>query len=310
MALAIFTLVCGFAVMWASSVGGARGRSLLEDAVNRAVAIEAASPDRKYNGKLVVADSKLMSEEQLGDDYIAPGNYLVLRRRVEMYQWIEDTSAPGETAYRLGWSEGEINSFGFKEPSGHENPLLKISPEFKRASSVRFGGFDGSLIARHISTLEPLSLTPEVLADRNAEVIENKLIIRRTRGAGEPHLGDMRLSYEVLPSGEYTVISVQENERTLVGEQPQAELVIMRGKVSAQNVLAEMAKQAEQGFGALLLIGALVVFGGLVALLAPFAARIDLRPSVALQGMSAVVGLSFGITFVITAVFWVVVLLG
>jgi hypothetical protein len=120
----------------------------------------------------------------------------------------------------------------------------------------------------------------------------------------------MRLSYEVLPSGEYTVISVQENERTLVGEQPQAELVIMRGKVSAQNVLAEMAKQAEQGFGALLLIGALVVFGGLVALLAPFAARIDLRPSVALQGMSAVVGLSFGITFVITAVFWVVVLLG
>lgn len=308
-ALAVFTILVGFSVMWGSSVGGARKKSAFDEAAAKAITINASLPDRANNGQLVVAEGVLSSDETLGDEYILPGKYIVLRRRVEMYQWREVKGSEGVN-YELGWYEGENDSFKFQVQAGHENPLLKILPEKKRVSSVRFSGFDGTTITDSIGTLTPLTLDPGVLVDKGAELNDNKQLIRRSSVAGPPSLGDMRLSYEVLPQGDYTIVAVQDNETTLLGKESRGELIIAKGKASAQELLEEASSQAEKGFGSLLLIGAAVLFVGLVSVLSPIASKIDLGPSVNVQGRLAVILLSFAITAVITCVFGLLVLVG
>lgn len=308
--LAILTVVVGFAVMWGSSVGGARKRTAFDEAAAKAVEVDATFPDRAHNGQFVVVQGVLSSEELLGDEFVLPGRYLVLRRRVEMYQWKEKRE-PSGSDYELGWYEGENDSFKFEVQAGHENPLLRVQPESKRVSVVRFGSFDGSAIVDAIGTLTPLQLEPAVLSDKTLEISDNKLIVRRSSIGGASYaLGDMRLSYEVLHMGDYTVASIQKNERTLLGSDSGDGTVIARGKMSVQDLLEEGASQADRGFGSLLLVGAFVLFVGLLSLLNPLASKIDLRPTVNVRGGVAVVFLSFLITVVIASVFGILAFIG
>jgi hypothetical protein len=310
LSLAILTVVVGFAVMWGSSVGGARQRTVFDEAAEKAITVDALLPDRMHNGKFVVVQGVLSSEEMLGDDFILPGRYLVLRRRVEMYQWAEEKRSSG-TYYELGWYEGENDSFKFEVQVGHENPLLKVQADRKRVSVVRFGAFDGAAVVGAVETLTPLKLDPEVLSDKGVERSDDKLVLRRSSSPGGPYaLGDMRISYEVLPAGEYTVVGIQDNERTLLGPDSGAGSVIARGRLSAKDLLEEGASKAERGFGSLLLVGAFVLFVGLVSLLSPLVATLDLRPTVNVRGTVAVIFLSFTITVVIASIFGVLAFLG
>jgi hypothetical protein len=308
--LAVVTVVVGFAVMWGSSVGGARKKTAFNEVAAKAISVDATFPDRSHNGKFVVAQGVLSSEELLGDEFVLPGRYLVLRRRVEMYQW-QEKRGPSGIDYELGWYEGENDSFKFEVQAGHENPLLKIQPESKRVSVARFGSFDGTAIIDAIGTLTPLQLEPAVLSDKALETSDNKIIVRRSLRGGDSYaLGDMRLSYEVLPMGEYTVASIQDNERMLLGSNPHDGTMIAQGKISVQDLFEEGATQAERGFGSLLLVGAFVLFVGLVSLLSPLAPTLDLRPTVNVRGGVGVVFLSFAITAVVASVFGLLAFVG
>ncbi|MDO5581101.1 MAG: TMEM43 family protein [Planctomycetia bacterium] len=115
---------------------------------------DAAKVDPANEGKLVYLTGKALTGEILkDDDFGVSVNAIKLRREVDMYQWIENSTS--ETKKKMGggtetvtkytyaknWSPSVIDSSSFKE-SGHANPgaMAYQSTEYY-ASEVILGAF-------------------------------------------------------------------------------------------------------------------------------------------------------------------------
>jgi hypothetical protein len=297
-------VACAVLMMWGGLSRDTSTSSSVRKAASRAVDIDATTPTAMNNHKLVVAAASLSSSERLEDELLKPGPYIVLRRRSQMFQWGEVRKTDSDdVTYEMNWYDTQQDFFHFKVPQGHENPLNGLPSKTQVVSDVRFGGFDGTHIAQLIKVLEPLQLSSEMLKDSNLEIADGKVLVRRTPGSQTLSLGDTRVWYEVLPQGEYTVMTVQQDERTLVGASPSATLIIQKGSKLSQDFLADIEEGASQTFRGMLVMGGVLLFVGLFSLLAPHAARFDLQPHMNVQGVRAVAVVS-GAVALVTMVFF------
>jgi len=309
--LGLFTVVCGFALMWSGALNDFNSQRTLSEARQNAITIDPASPDPQNNGKLVVAPGVFTVSGEIGDDFIKPGPYLVLKRQVEMFQWNEEWPRDGdEPQYRLGWHAGQRDFFGFKKPEGHENPLLLYLPEKKVAPGARFSGFDGARVAALIGSPPSLVLSPDMLVDPSMQLKDNAIIIRREPGSAGDSLGDMRISYQAALPGEYTVMSVQADERSLVGAEVSSELIIRQGLFDADQLLADEAGDVKRGSAAIVYMGGLLFCLGIFSILSAASHAIDLRPRIQLQGVPAALFLSVAISLFVVVLFLVLSLFG
>jgi hypothetical protein len=308
--LAVVTFLTGFGIMWGSTVGGARAGKIVSETSQ----IDAGVPDPAFNGKLVLAAAKLESPQLLGDEYIKSAAYLVLRRRVEMYQWVQRSSAAAEgskvTSYDLQWYEGEQDTFSFVVPKGHENPLLKVAPAEQRVSTVQFGGFEGSKVISKIARLGPLRVTAEMLSDPSLPIEEGRIYLRRTAGTIGPAIGDMRVWYEALLPGDYSVFAVQKSESTLLGDDSRGVVFIKAGRVGLKELSKELEGDRDVSVMTLILVGAAILFIGLLSLLLPMSSYFDLRPTVELHGKAAVAFVSFVVSLGLALLFGVAAYVG
>ena len=304
-------VAAALALMWFGVSSDVSTDEQLDGLVKQSIEIDADQPDPNDNGKIVVAAASWSTTDGYEDEFLQLFDPLLLRRRVEMLQWVElrdeKSSAP---TYSLEWVEGQVDFFTFEVPTGHENPLLRISPLSHQAERSRFGGFDGSRLLKVITKLEPLTLTPALLKDQTTEISNNKLVLRRNPEMQLPSLGDTRVWYEVLPEGDYTVLTVQEDERSLIGANPGSKLFIQRGLLNSNELLAKLEGGTTTDFRGMLYLGGLLLFVGLLSLMMPHAAKIDLRPHLNVRGPLAVVVASMGISFVVTSMFFLLSLVG
>lgn len=312
--LAVCTVICGFIIMWASSVGGSNTESSIATVLEQTVDIDATRPSSLNNGKLVVAAGNLRGEPLLGDEYLNPQPVVRLKRHVEMLQWVESEDAgSGSTTpvtYSLQWVSHEVDFFQFREPTGHENPVMKAQPVDSKASTILFGAFDGVRIVEAIQELQALELKPEKLKDPTIPIEKNKLLIKREPGAPGLSLGDMRVWYTAIPSGDYTVMAEQADEVFLLGEKVRGRLVIQPGQYSADELYEQLSQGAKKAYTGMLMFGALIMAFGLVSALKPYAERLDLNPKINVRGMPAVVLVSLGISAAIMAIFMVLSVVG
>ena len=293
-------VVCGFLLMWSAVSKDVVTDNTVAEAAAKAIDIDASQPRAKNNGLLVVAGAELASSERLEDAYIKPGPYLVLNRKVEMFPWAEfPNEKGGAPEYKMGWYPGQVDFFKFQTPLGHENPLAPIASEAMKVGAARFGGFDGSQIVSHVRKFDPLALAPEVLKDPSVEVLDNRIVVRRTPGATMPGLGDVRVSYEVLPQGEYTVMAIQQDERTLLSPAPSSVLIIQSGIKTTDDFLSVVNEETRSMASNSLLMGAALLFFGLLSLLMPHRQKIDLSPHLNVRGASAVVVISAGLSIAV-----------
>jgi hypothetical protein len=303
--LGLFTVVCGFLMMWGSVRTGRDRLATIESVSSQAMDIDPTHPSALNNGRLVVAAAEFSSEETLGDEYLLPAPYLILRRHVEMYQWKENVDPlSGDLRYDLGWHEGQIDFFTFRQTAGHENPLLRLEPAVMRVSSSRFGGFDGGPILRSIQKLLPLELDSGKLKDPLLRIEDNKIVIPRDAQGSGTTLGDMRVWYEVLPQGGYTILTRQVDERSLLGAQGTDTLIIRQGLFSAGELERAETGDAQDASDGLLLLGATILCLGLFSVLLPIAPRIDLRPRLNMQGKAALLVVCAGVSCIAAAVMW------
>lgn len=298
-------VVCSLALLWAGVSSDVATDGTLSTLVNDAVEVDSAIPDPANNGKLVIVPGALRSSEVYEDEFLKPNPSLIVQRRVEMLQWVEVPGTDGgEPTYSLQWSEAQVDFFKFRVPQGHENPLFQVTQRLYRAQQVRFGGFDGSRLLPLIKKLEPLELKPDILKDPAQEIDENKLVVRRNPGSDLAALGDMRVWYEAFTPGEYTVLTVQQDERNLVGASPSATLFIREGALSSHDFLEGMEGDADASSRGVFYLGGALLFFGCISLLMPHAHRFDLRPHLNVQGTLAVLVVSAGGTFVVMAVLY------
>ena len=298
-------VICSLVLMWSGVSSDVSTDDQLDKVVAQAIEIDAEHPDPNDNGKIVIAAASWKTDDRYEDEFLKPNSSLLVRRRVEMLQWVE-TRKEKETSpsYSLEWTEGQVDFFKFEVPQGHENPLLQIAPVSYEAPRSRFGGFDGKRLLVTIRALQPLALAPELLKDSSMEIAEDKLIIRRNPGMQLPSLGDMRVWYEVFPQDDYTVLTVQEDERSLIGANPSSKLFIQHGLLDSSDLLGSLEGGANSSFHGILYLGWLLLFVGLLSLMMPHSASFDLRPNLNVRGPLAVAVVSLGISFVVSSLFF------
>lgn len=306
--VASLTLLCGLFMMWGSARGAVEDSGNQRYLRGELVEIDSLVPSSVNNGSVVLASGRFSSPQQLEDEFLVAGKYLILKRRVEMFQWMEEkSSSAGQAEYRLGWYEGQIDFFSFSNPTGHENPLLRYEPFTKSVDSAMFGGFDGAMLMRSVRLLLPLELRANILKDPSVEIQDNKLVIRRSPAAGEGvQLGDMRVWYEVLPQGDYTVLARQVDERSLIGAQPTQDMVLRAGVFSANEFFKAHTEESQKVLDGLLYLGGFLFFIGLYSILAPFSAGMTLRPKLQLDGSAALLVICAVLALVAVSIFFVV----
>jgi hypothetical protein len=308
--LGLLTLLCGLGLLWSSAMSNRSVTSVYAKLFQEATPIDVVKPDPSMNRKVVIAAGTLESMDALEDEFLKPQPLLAIKRHVEMLQWVE--SFPQETEgskraaplYELAWREGQVDFFQFQKPEGHENPLMKYTSTEQSVKSASFGAFNGMQLIKAIKSFKPLPLNSQMLKDPRYTVRDNAIYIPRQSDDIEA-LGTTRVWYEALVPGDYTVVAVQADEHSLIGNIHGDSLYIRQGRYSPDELYAEEAGESKRFFGGLVTLSTLLLFAGLTAVLSPFAQSFDLRPTLAVQGKAAVAVVSLGIAVTVVGVFWI-----
>jgi hypothetical protein len=128
----------------------------MSEVAKTAIVVKADSPGSSGEGKLVSATADLKVDEAVGDpEMLAPGQYVKLHRRAEMYAWHEKktktekkklgggTDIITNYSYEMVWTETPESSDGFHD-KGYDNPSLSVHPADFYASKAKVGAFSFS----------------------------------------------------------------------------------------------------------------------------------------------------------------------
>ena len=266
----------------------------LEEGASAVVAVSADSVDAANDGTLVHLIGTATTDDVLSDPvFDVSETALQLIRDVETYQWKETRETEtrkkmggGEervTTYRYTkeWSSRRIDSSGFKEPSGHQNPgAMRFESRAQLARQVTLGAFRlPESLVRQLSRTEalPILTVPESHAG-DAIAQDGRLYF----GADptSPAVGDTRVRFRVARPAEVSVVAEQSGE-TLVPYPTKAgrpiELLSYGAVPAEQMFTAEMRKNTALTW-ALRAVGFIVMTLGLTLIFKPLVVVADVVP--------------------------------
>jgi hypothetical protein len=252
------------------------------------VSVSADTVNPANEKKLVHLSGLATTEETLTDaDFGVAAPAIKLVRTVGMYQWDEEKKT--RTTQKLGggeettttyvykkvWSERALDSSGFRQPEGHQNPgALPWASKTITASRVTLGVFTlpGELV-------EKANATEDVRVDaRTAEALPQGTFVVPSNGVyykgadpAAPRVGDVRVQFQIVKP---QVVSIVARQRGSTFEAYQAEagdsiLLLEEGTRSAE----AMFKAAESAntilTWVLRAVGLFVMFLGLTMILRP-----------------------------------------
>ncbi len=176
------------------------------------------------NGKLVYLSGTLQGGTLVDPLFGVHAEGIMLKRDVAMYQWREQVSE--ETRQELGgketeiktyrydtvWSSSHINSAGFKKSSDHRNPSFPYSDErFNAAATIGDFTLAPELLkeADGWRDFEPQSIQTATAATLQG----NALYVGKDPAS--PQVGDVRITYTVVPDGLFSIVADQSAQKTL-----------------------------------------------------------------------------------------------
>lgn len=215
MALAAFPLL-----FWNEGRAVTTARTL--DRGSKAVIhVAAETVDPANEGKLVHLSGMAETAATLSDaDFGVSANALVLSRKVQMYQWKETSSSETKTKlgggqetvttydYSKDWSESVIDSSGFQEPSGHENPSsMPFESEKWTADHVTLGAFTlPTDIVNNLGDGDALNV-PDSAATGDRHIAAGGLYVGKD--AASPAVGDLKITFTALKPSTVSVVAAQ-----------------------------------------------------------------------------------------------------
>ncbi|MBD3360265.1 hypothetical protein GF366_00515 [Candidatus Peregrinibacteria bacterium] len=144
-----------------------------EDAVIiSATEVTGTEPDQE----LVSVNGIVNTQEQLGDGlYLKPGDYLALKREVEIYAWTEQSKSTTETklggaeetettyTYIKEWVSEPTPTGNFRYPEDHENPAKYIEDVTETVNTAKIGVYDLDMDNISLPGFEKLSLNEDIV---------------------------------------------------------------------------------------------------------------------------------------------------
>lgn len=199
----------------------------LKEGAEAVVSTRADQVDPAQDGELVHVTGQADSSEILVDEtFGVQVPALRLERKVEMYQWKENkrtrktkktgggTRTRTTYSYEKVWSEDVIDSGGFKDPGGHENPgAMPWETRRVRADRVTLGAYRLSPgLVEKIDAWQPLAVDslealPEGVRER-ARLHDGGVYV----GEGDPsspRIGDVRVEFRYVEPTEISVVAQQ-----------------------------------------------------------------------------------------------------
>ena len=219
---------------------------------------------------------------------------LSVQRRTEMFQWIQTASSQTQDklggtqettttySYAPGWSDSAQDSSSFAEPEGHSNPTFAFRSQTYFASDARLGGFAlsqallGQLMAE-------MPVRPEPVPQGWTQTETG--LYRGTGTVASPRIGDIRVTYQMLPSGAVmSVLGQQSGDQLVEWTAPRSRYTLLtarEGSIAADAMFAD--QKSSEGLATWLLRGAgyAMAIIGFLMLLGPLSALGNIVPFVA-----------------------------
>jgi len=182
-------------------------------------------------GKLVHVSGLAEPVGQLIDpDFGLTLKAIHLRRKVEMFQWVEEARSPtqekpgggSETltrySYTKQWSGAWHDSSRFQQPQWHQNPAgMRIPSADYSARDVRLGAFRlNAMQIGRIGRAQPVSLAGHQLmpsyAGQPVWVQGNRLYVGHLTKDTRPSIGALRISFEAVGPTDISVVAQQQGD--------------------------------------------------------------------------------------------------
>ena len=293
----------GFLFVFISSIGLwlNEGRSVNQsDALHEMQAEIQTLPDTKYHpdfqNKPVLVQGKVSATATVIDpEFKISTKALVLKRTVEMFQWKEivKSESKHETSYRYKkqWFSEPIDSSNFHESEAHYNPPFSYLNE-SFSNTVMIGDYrlskevlDKIAISRNLG----LSSFPNKIND----AINHKSFLFIGKDINVPSIGDVKISYQYAPEGEYSIAAKLENKSLFdyTSSNQRSLSFVRNGIVSSTRIFnSEQANNTSLTW-TLRVFGLMVMFFSFLTVLRSFTAFLDYIPIIGplLNGVSSVV---------------------
>ncbi|HET6546146.1 MAG TPA: TMEM43 family protein [Rhodanobacteraceae bacterium] len=174
--------------------------------------------DPANEGRLVSISGPLAARQPARDPELGiSADALLLIRHVEMLQWRERCVADA-CSYTKVWSAQPIDSHAFREANGHVNPgRFPFAQARFQAADLHIGAFDVSESppaagARPVAFPVRVAQLPPNLA---ATFREHNGALYAGNDPDHPAIGDLRVSYRMVPLGAPEVTGIQRGDRLL-----------------------------------------------------------------------------------------------
>ena len=273
-----------------------------------AIEVSAEQINRENDNKLIHVSGKATTDATLTDNIITIPNAFVLKRTVEMYQWQEnvqteskDELGGGTTetktySYEKVWSEDAINSEDF-EKAGYNNPKFPIQSEDFYAEKGKLGEFN--LTSRQTNAMNDC-IEYTNLPQKWEYKINNGMYYKGSN-PDSPNIGDIRISYEYVPSGiNISIIGQQKANDTITNmELKNSFAYLQTDGLKTKDEMINSFRKGNKFFTNLIrFVGWLLMFIGLNMLINPLVVLFKIVPFA-----SRLVGfLTSGIMFLVSLI--------
>jgi hypothetical protein len=199
-------------LLWWNETDAVAINRSLEDAPSQVVSLESPVAEPVNEGRLVHATGQVSARIAPQDtdlDLIFDGA-LVVKRKVEAYQWTE-TQNGASFKYVQAWSPETIDSNRFRVPRGHVNPASEVTSQTLVATDTRLGDF--TLSPETLAGLDATTTVAPPATPRGWIREGNTLFLGLN--PKRPRLGDIRISYRALPLTTPVSIIARQGQATL-----------------------------------------------------------------------------------------------
>ncbi|XP_014271660.1 transmembrane protein 43 homolog isoform X3 [Halyomorpha halys] len=205
------------------------------------------SVNKRYDGKLVYLYGFIEVEEPLTEpEYGLSVPAVILKRRVQMYQWVEkkeestlvsSNSVPFEIYhYETEWRDKLVDSSKFHSRNSHDNPKeFPVSSYVYISPNVKIGAF--TLSNELKNKFRDFTL---ITSDERPERHDIKMhagLYYHTLDVWDPKVGDIRLQFSYAGNtGDAVSIIATQTGRTLGGNHL---LLLEKGKISPEEMITK-----------------------------------------------------------------------
>lgn len=290
-------VIIAFPVLFWNEGRAVKTRKDLNQGAKECIAANAASVDSANENKLIHISGMATANGSLSDSQFGvSAEALKLKRKVEMYQWKENTETSSKKklggkeettttyTYEKVWSEGRIDSGKFEKPTGHTNPSSSLSSQAWTATPINVGGFKLSKgLASQIDNFSALSVPKPAkeLADIDGRKVQfNNGQFYLGASPSTPAIGDLKVSFQTAMPTDVSIIAQQNGDSfsPFTGDSGTTINMLKIGQHTADSMFASAQAGNKTMTWILRVVGFFVMFIGFTLIFKPLSVVADVLP--------------------------------